>query len=62
MLRSTREEAGKLARSVKEKARDKVAELVLAAAGGSLLYGPQILDALHAAFASVVHWFQLILG
>lgn len=61
MLRTAREEAGKFAGVVKEKARDKAAELVVAAIGGGALYGPQIIDALQSAVAAIGHWFRLIL-
>ncbi len=61
MLRTAREEAAKFAGAVKDKARDKAAELVVAAMGGGALYGPQIIDALQSAVAAIGHWFRLIL-
>jgi len=61
MLRAARDEAGKFAGAVKEKARDKAAELVVAAVGGGALYGHQIVDALQSAVAAIGHWFRLIL-
>jgi len=61
MLRAARDEAGKFAGAVKEKARDKAAELVVAAVGGGALYGHQIVDALQSTVAAIGHWFRLIL-
>lgn len=61
MLRAARDEAGKFANAVKEKARDKAAELAVAAMGGGVLYGSQILDALQSTVAAIGHWFRLIL-
>jgi hypothetical protein len=61
ILRAAREEAGKFADAVKEKARDKAAEMVVAAVGGGALYGPQIIDALESAVAAIGHWFLAIL-
>lgn len=61
MLRAARDEAGKFAGAVKEKARDKAAELVVAAVGGGALYGHQIVDALQSSIAAIGHWFRLIL-
>jgi putative restriction endonuclease len=62
MLRATREEASKLAGAVKEKARDKAAELVVASIGGGALYGPQIIDAVQSTVAAISQWFRLIVG
>lgn len=62
VLRAAREEAGKFAGAVKEKARDKAAELVVAVVGGGALYGPQIIDALQSTVAAISRWFQLIVG
>jgi hypothetical protein len=62
MLRAARQEAGKFASAVKEKARDKAAELVVGAVGGGALYGPQVIDALQSTVAAISRWFQLILG
>lgn len=61
MLRAAREETGKFATAVKEKARDKAAELVVAAVGGGALYGPQIVDALQSTVAAIGHWLRMIL-
>lgn len=62
MLLAARKAAGKFAGSVKDKAQDKAAELVVTAAvGGGALYGPQIIDALQSAVSAIAHWFQLIL-
>lgn len=61
IVHAARNEAGKFAGAVKEKARDKAAELVVAAVGGGALYGPQIIDALQSTVAAIGHWFRLIL-
>lgn len=62
-LRAARQEAGKLAGAIQEKARDKAAELVVAAVmGGGALYGPRVIEALQSAVAAVGRWFQLILN
>ncbi len=62
MLRAVGDEASKLGGAVKEKARDKAAELVVATVGGGALYGPQIVDALQSTVASIGHWFRLLVG
>jgi hypothetical protein len=62
MLRAAREEAGKFAGAVKDKARDKVAEVIgTAVVGAGVLYAPQIIDALQSAVAAIGQWFRLIL-
>lgn len=61
VLRSARTETGKFAGAVKEKARDKVAELVVGSAlAGGALYGPQIVNALQSAVSAIGQWFRLI--
>lgn len=61
MLRAARDEAAEFAKAVKEKARDKAAEMVVAALGGGALYGPKIIDALQSAVAAIGHWMHMIL-
>lgn len=62
MLRSAREEGGKFAAAIKEKGREKLAEIVVGGVvGGGALYGNQIVDALQSAVAAIGHWFRLII-
>jgi hypothetical protein len=62
MLRSAREEGGKFAAAIKEKGREKLAEIVVGAVvGGGALYGNQIVDALQSAVAAIGHWFRLVM-
>jgi len=62
MLRAARGEAGKFAGAVKDKAREKAAEIVAGAViGGGAIYGPQIITALEATVAAIGQWFHLLL-
>ncbi|UXT39761.1 hypothetical protein FY137_00570 [Agrobacterium tumefaciens] len=60
MLRAVGGEAGKLGGAVKDKARDKAAELIVSSVVGGVLYGPQIVKTLESAVAAVGDWFRLL--
>lgn len=61
LLGAVHYEAVKFAGVVKEKAREKAAEMVVGGVIGSTLYGSQIVHALHAAITAIEHWIQRVL-
>jgi putative restriction endonuclease len=61
VLRAARAEASKFAGTVRDKARDKAAELTVAGLSGGALYGSQIIDTIHSTVTAVAYWFRLIL-
>lgn len=60
ILRTALEEAKKLGKAINDKAREKIAEGVIAAAGGGFWYRQEILDSLESAVRTIAHWFHLI--
>lgn len=62
MLLSARDEAGKFAGTIKDKGREKAAEIVVGTvAGTGAIYGKQIIGALQSAVNAISQWFHLIL-
>ncbi|MBX7536226.1 hypothetical protein K3175_11220 [Qipengyuania sp. GH1] len=60
LLRKAQEEAKNLGKAIKDKAREKIAEGVMAAAGGGFLYRNEILEGIESTIRTIAHWFHLI--